>query len=68
MQKAKLITIVVLAIIAVIIIVQNLETVDTKLLFITISMPRAVLLAVTWLIGMACGILIPLKGKRSKEK
>ena len=67
MKKMKLIVIAILAILAAIIILQNVETVDTKILFLTISMPRAILLAVTWVIGLACGLLIPLKAKK-KEK
>ncbi len=38
-------------------IVQNTEAVETKLLFISISMPRAVLLFGTLLIGFALGVL-----------
>lgn len=64
MKKMKLIVIAILAILAAIIILQNIETVDTKILFLTISMPRAILLAVTWAIGLSCGLLIPLKTKK----
>lgn len=64
MKKMKLIVIAILALLAAVIILQNVETVDTKILFITISMPRAILLAVTWAIGLACGLLIPLKPKK----
>ena len=67
MKKMKLIVIAILALLAAVIILQNVETVDTKILFITISMPRAILLAVTWVIGLSCGLLIPLKAKK-KEK
>ena len=34
---------------------QNTEAVDTRLLFITVSMPRIVLLAVAFLVGMIVG-------------
>ena len=67
MKNAKLISIVVLAILTAIIISQNIETVNIKALFITISMPLAVMLAVTWLIGLVCGVLIPLS-KKNKGK
>ena len=67
MKKMKLIVIAILALLAAVIILQNVETVDTKILFITISMPRAILLAVTWAIGLACGLLIQLKAKKKAK-
>lgn len=66
MKKAKLIIILILAILTAIIILQNLDPVDTKVLFITISMPRALFIALTWLVGLICGILIPLQWKHRK--
>jgi len=47
-------TLVVLVLIAVL---QNRQTVDTKFLFATVSMPRALLLLVTLGIGFAAGVL-----------
>jgi len=58
MNRFKMISITILAILGVIIILQNMETVETQLLFFTIPMPRAVLLMVTTLIGFALGILV----------
>ena len=66
MNKAKLISIIVLAILTAVVILQNVEPVNTKLLFFTLTMPRALLLAITWLGGLVCGLLIPLKAKRQK--
>jgi uncharacterized integral membrane protein len=43
-----------------IIVLQNTETVETRLLFWSISMPRAVLLLGTSLIGFAVGIIASL--------
>ena len=40
-----------------IIVLQNTETVETRLLFRSISMPRAVLLLGTILISLAAGII-----------
>ena len=67
MKKMKVIVIAILALLAAVIILQNVETVDTKILFITLSMPRAILLTVTWAIGLACGLLIPLKAKKKAK-
>ena len=65
MKKAKLITIVVLAVLVAIIVLQNVDPVPIKLLFFPpISMPIAVLIAITWLIGLICGILIPMLKKK----
>ena len=58
MNRFKMISITILAILGVIIILQNMETVETQLLFFTIPMPRAVLLMVTTLIGFALGVLV----------
>lgn len=71
MAKAKLIAALTLIIIALIVVLQNTEPVETKILFLTIIMPRAALLAMTMLIGLITGILLSLGfiGKRSgKEK
>jgi lipopolysaccharide assembly protein A len=67
MQRFKLITAAILALLGVIIILQNTEPVETKLLFLSITMPRAVLLLGTTLIGFALGVLVSLFFQR-KEK
>lgn len=51
-----------------IVIVQNTETVDTRILFATISMPRAALLGITLLIGIILGILFATFGAKSIKK
>ena len=56
MNKTKLILIGVLIIIVAIIILQNTQSVDTKILFFTLTMPRAVLLLLMSLIGFVIGI------------
>ncbi len=69
MVKAKLITAFVLAVLVIIVVLQNTEPVETKFLFITTIMPRAALLAITMLVGVAVGILVSLSltGKRKKK-
>ncbi len=58
MNRFKMISITILTIVGVIIILQNTEPVETKLLFLSIVMPRAILLMGTTLIGFALGILV----------
>lgn len=58
MERAKLIGIVVVVLLTVIVVLQNIETVDTKILFLTLSMPRAALLFGTLAIGFVAGILV----------
>jgi uncharacterized integral membrane protein len=60
MAKLKIYGAVILIVLMLIVVLQNTEQVETKLLFITITMPRAALLALTLLIGMAVGMLISL--------
>lgn len=55
--QMKTIVVVILAILAVIVLVQNTESVTTKLLFMEVSMPRAILLLVTLVIGFAAGLV-----------
>jgi len=67
MQKFKIAVAVVLAILAIIVIAQNSASVDTRLLFVTVTMPRAVLLLVTLVIGFVLGLLFSLVlSKKSK--
>ena len=63
--KLKLVALLVLAVLAIVLILQNTQAVATRLLFVTVSMPLAALLALTLLIGFAGGVLVALKvGKR----
>ena len=60
MQHAKLITTLVLSSLVLIIVLQNTEPVVTKILFISITMPRAVLLFGTTMLGFALGVMASL--------
>jgi uncharacterized integral membrane protein len=63
--KLKLVGLLVLAALGIVLIFQNTQAVVTRLLFVTLSMPLAALLALTLLIGFAGGVLVALKvGKR----
>ncbi len=70
MIKAKLSAALVLVGIFIILVFQNAQPVETKLLFITVTMPRAALLGITMLIGIAVGILVSLglAAHRTKTK
>jgi uncharacterized integral membrane protein len=57
LNKVKLITIAIVAVLTVIIVFQNTDAVDTKILFLTITMPRAALLFGTLVIGFVIGLL-----------
>jgi uncharacterized integral membrane protein len=65
-NRFKIVAIAVVATLVVVVILQNMETVNTRILFITISMPRAVLLAVMALIGFLAGVFF--RGRRKKPK
>jgi uncharacterized integral membrane protein len=54
-NKAKTVLVIFLAIIALVLILQNVKPVETRILFMTVKMPRAMLLIVTLLIGFALG-------------
>lgn len=51
-----------------IVIIQNSQPVETKLLFISITMPNAALLASTLLIGIVVGVLVALSFSSAKRK
>ena len=65
MKNTKQIAAIVAGILAVIVIVQNTATVETHILWITISMPRAVLLALTFALGVLSGILFSMRRRRN---
>ncbi len=68
MNRAKIIVIAVAVIIVLAIVLQNTTSVETKILFATITMPRAVLLVVTFALGYVAGLLTPLVMRRKQEQ
>ena len=58
MQKAKTIAIIVIAILLIIVFLQNTQSVETKILFMTLTMPRVLLLAITLLVGFVIGLVV----------
>ena len=67
MNRFKMISIAILTILGFIIILQNTEPVETRLLFLSIIMPRAILLMGTTLIGFALGILVSFFFQRKEQ-
>jgi uncharacterized integral membrane protein len=57
-----------LALLAAMVLLQNTETVQTKILFLTITTPHSVLLLATLLIGFALGVLLTLWYGRTRRK
>ena len=57
MSRWKLIAIVIIAVAAIIVVAQNTQVVETRLLFMTVTMPRAILLLITLLVGFVLGML-----------
>ena len=68
MSKIKLISLLVLAISTIVLVLQNTQAVETRLFFVTVTMPRAALLALTTLFGFAGGILVALGIGRKKAE
>ena len=57
MQRFRKIAIVILVVLAAVVVLQNTSPVVTRFLFWEISAPRALLLAVTLLVGFVIGLL-----------
>ena len=57
MKRVKVIAVAVCGFLVLVVLLQNTETVKTKLLFATISMPRAAMLFGTLLVGFGVGLL-----------
>ena len=69
MKHSKLIALAVIVILTVIVAFQNMSTVEVRVLFLTVSMSRAMLIVVTFLCGAAAGLLGGLwSARRSRRK
>ena len=64
MKNAKLIVILVLLALGAIVVFQNTESVQTNILFWSITMPRAILLPVTAAVGFVIGAIVCFRAKR----
>lgn len=61
MTRTKLVITGILALLVLIVILQNTAAVETRVLFVTITMPRAVLLIGTTLVGFLLGMLVAFR-------
>ena len=57
MKKAKIVLILVILLLALVVSLQNTEAVETKFLLMTITMPRVILLLLTFTLGFVGGII-----------
>lgn len=65
-MKSKIVIIIVLAVLLIIFVLQNTEVVTIKFWFWDMSIPRALLLFVTFAIGLIIGLMVP-STRKSKE-
>ena len=72
MKKFKIILIVIILLIAVIVALQNKQPVKTEFLFLSVTMPRMLLILVTFALGFLGGLitasLILRKSDKPKQK
>jgi uncharacterized integral membrane protein len=68
MRNAKLIAILVIAVLLGIIVLQNTGSVETKFLLISVKMPQVLLLLITAGAGFCLGLLVAVVGKKKPPK
>lgn len=62
-MKSKIVVIVLLTVLLIIFVLQNTEIVTVKFWFWDLSLPRALLLFVTFAVGLIIGLMIPASRK-----
>ncbi|MHC4846066.1 MAG: LapA family protein [Planctomycetota bacterium] len=68
-KRPRVVLGVLLAVLTIITVLQNTEDVSTRILFFTVTMPRAVLLFVTLLVGFILGMVVATRlDPRAKAK
>ena len=69
MTRSRIILVAAVTILVVIVALQNTQAVETQILFVTLTMPRAVLLFVTLLVGFVVGLVVAsLRGRERATK
>ena len=58
MKRLRSLVFALVAVLVIIVVLQNTQSVETRILFVNLSMPRAVLLCVTLLVGVVLGLVI----------
>ena len=61
LRKIRLVGMVCILVLAIVWILQNREPVQTRFLFVSVTMPQSALLAFTLLAGIATGMLVSLE-------
>jgi len=69
MKKIKHVVAIVLAVLGIVVILQNTESIETELLFLKLEMPLAILIFLGILIGFVLGVLVSLifSAKRKRK-
>jgi uncharacterized integral membrane protein len=67
-MRPKIIAVLILAVLFLIFIIQNVETINVKFLMFEISMPRALTLIITLAVGLIIGIVLPYEFKKIRSK
>ncbi len=67
MTKSRLITASVIVLLALLVILQNTQPVTTRILIFSFTLSNAVLLTLTFLIGLAAGLILSMR-KAAKKK
>jgi len=68
MTKVKIIVILIVSLLSLIVFIQNRQAVDTKLLFVTVTMPLVLLLIITFIMGSILGLIIASHVQRKPRK
>jgi uncharacterized integral membrane protein len=68
LHKLKIIGTAILVLVALVVVLQNTEAVETKLLFVSVTMPRAALLFGTLIVGFALGVICAAWLGRGKSR
>ena len=67
LHRLKIIGAAILALLVLAVVLQNTEAVETKLLFVSVTMPRAALLFGTSIVGFALGVVCAAWLARGKK-
>ena len=67
MKNWKSALLAVAAILAIVVVLQNIEDATTRILFVTVTMPRAVLLLSMLVVGFVAGLLTAARLRRKAD-
>ena len=67
MKNWKSAVLAIAAILAIVVVLQNIEDATTRILFVTVTMPRAVLLFIMLAVGFIAGLLAAARMRRKAD-